>query len=252
MLLISLLSMSRKRPSSEPRKPCFQCYNPDHASEECTSHGPISCSRCFRLNVLTESCNCQDRCEPPPSQVLRLAGKKIAPRWYVDLNVNNREFAALINPTIERGQVSLGFAKWLRSVSKNNSNSSSDTVTFEITRKELILEITCDVSEHQTDEIHIGADLMMFLGYKFSMEDVSIDSNQSYIASSPYEVNYAYNLPGKAKDLRLYLQAKAIFLRQTRTIKDHYGTTSTSSPLRRVIRINRAPSRSSLSSESDN
>lgn len=240
--------MSRKRPNTESRKPCFQCFERDHLAEDYTTSGPISCSRCFRLNVHTETCNCQDRCQPPPSQVLRLAGKKIAPRWYVDLNIFDREFAALINPTIERGRVSLNFANWLRSVSPYNIRSNANTVTIEITRRTLILEVTCDISETQEDEIHIGADLMMFLGYKFTMQDVSIDSTQSYIASTPYEINYSYNLPGKAEDLRLYLQAKAVFLKQARTTKEHYGVSTTASPLRRVIRINRTSSTSSSSS----
>lgn len=213
--------------------------------------GPIACTNCFRLNVLTESCNCQDRCQPQPSQVLRLAGKRSAPRWYVDLNIFNREFAALINPTIERGRVSMNFAKWLRSVSQDSSNSNISIVTFEIARKELILEVTCDVSDTQEDEIHIGADLMTFLGYKFTLEDVTIDSTQSYIASTPYEVNYSYNLPGKAEDLRLYLQAKAVFLKQSRITKEHYGVSITSLPHKRVIKVNRASSASSNSSNNN-
>ncbi|KAL5285649.1 hypothetical protein ACFFRR_007379 [Megaselia abdita] len=236
--------MSRKRHISE-QNPCSNCYPKDHAHSECTSFGPISCLKCYRLNVQEDSCNCQNRCKSPPCQTLRLVGKKHSPRWYVDLKIHNRNFAALVNSTIERGRVSAEFANWLHSVTKEGQQSTSSTIDFKLTWRDLILQITCDISEHQKEEIHIGTDLMMYLGYTFSMDGIVIDSTKSYIASNPYEINYLYNLPGEAEELRSYLQEKAVFLKQTRTVNDHYGVPTLPKPPKRVVIITRALSISS-------
>lgn len=241
--------MSRKRPASDKAVLCFRCFERNHSSTDCNSYGPISCSACFRLNVLSKSCNCNDFTQPPPPQVLRLVGKPNAPRWFVDLNIHNRIFAALINTSIERGRVNVAFAIWLRLVTGRNTDSNLDTVTIQIQRNDQVLQITCDVMDNQKEYIEIGTDLMKFLKYTFTMEGCTIESNHSYVAPSPYEINYVYNIPKQGEDLRNYLNKKRFFLKGARTTKHHYGVPQ--SPAKRVIKVSQSPSRSS-STDSDN
>lgn len=235
--------MSRKRGRSDRYIMCFKCYGHDHEMDECTAQELTSCWTCFRLNVRTTECNCRDRIQAPAPQALRLVGKSHAPRWFVDITIHHRLFAALVNPTLERGCVSKKVAKWLIATAEEGTKSTETTITFQITRKELVLQITCDISKHQQDDIHIGADLMKYLGYTFVMENVSIDSQKSYVASSPYEHNYIYNLTGKGDDLRDYLREKAFFLRFQRTMKENYGipVINQASTTRRIVILNRSP-----------
>lgn len=240
--------MSRKRSATDQHAPCFRCFKISHSSEECTSNGYISCANCFRLNVFTKTCNCQDYTQPPPSQTLRLVGKSNAPRWFLDLQINNRIFAALVNPTLERGRVSKSFAIWLRSTTGETSNSNTDAITVNIHRQGQVLQITCDVSNNQEEHIHIGADLLKFLKYTFTIDGCTIDSSRSYIAPNPHEVNYAYNLPILGEDLRAYLTRKKFFLKNARTITSHYGVTHCET--KRLIRIS-PPSSESSNENSD-
>lgn len=235
--------MSKKRRYSEPYHRCIKCYDADHESNECTSPKLISCLSCFRLNVNTTTCNCRNR-SSTPSQILRLVGKNDAPRWFIDVTIHNRLFAALVNPTIERGRISRSMAEWLNETIENGTMVATEVTTFRIARKNLKLQITCDISNQQDDDIHIGADLMKYLGYKFSMENISIDSNGSYIASSPYECNYVYNVPKKGNYLRNYFQNRAFFIKPNRVMKDDYGIPSSFLPnkRRRLQRELRSPS----------
>lgn len=231
--------MSRKRRNSEPHYRCIECYAADHTSEECTSKRLTSCYNCFRINVFTTTCNCIDRPTSPPTQVLRLVGKSQAPRWFVDITIHGRLFAALINPSLERGCVSRRVADWLNETAEKGTKVTKDKVTFRFKRNTLKLQITCDISKQLADDLHIGADLMKFLGYTFSMENVTIDSNETYVASSPFETDYVYNLPEKGQHLRNHLQEQAFFLKMKRSMKEHYGIpiNSQSFQNRRVIRI---------------
>lgn len=239
--------MSRKRRHSESYHRCSECYANDHNSNECTFSKLTSCLSCFRLNISITACNCIDRTLPTPPQGLRLVGTHEAPRWVVDITIHDRLFAALINPTLERGRVNPSIARWLHAIPQKGTKVTKDTVTFRFTRNQRTYQITCDISKHLEDDIHIGADLMKFLGYTFVMEDVSINSKDSHIAPTPFEADYVYNIKGKGQYLRNYLQDQAFFLKMKRDIKEDYGipTNFQSTENQRVVRIFRTLSVSS-------
>lgn len=241
--------MSRKRAASDAPM-CLRCFKSDHSSDDCTTYGLISCASCFRLNVLTKTCNCKDFKQPDPAQIIRLAGKQNAPRWFLDLNIHERIFAALVNPSIERGRVNGPFAHWLRVVTGDDVASLSPTLTVNIDRHGQILQITCDIIKDQEDFIQIGADFMKFLKYTLTMEGCTINSDKSYIAPNPYETNYVYNIPKDGADLRSFLTTKRFFMKSARTLKDRYGIPQ--SPTTRVIKVSQSPAKSnSIESDSD-
>lgn len=248
-LTIIFFSAIMKRSFAQISKHCKRCLQSNHDFEECPyPHEIVNCEGCIRLNVLSPECNCNDYTRPPPPQVLRMCGKKQSPKWYIDLNINNRRFVALLNPTLDRGTVSKAFALWLQSQGNDGTELKEGSIKVNIKRNGRMLQITCDILHEQVVHIQIGGDFMKYLKYKFTMEGITLDSEHSYVASSPYDLNYGYNIPKIGEDLRDYLKTKAFFLKKARTIKEQYGIPATSSPPRQVIRISRSKSVASTSS----
>lgn len=233
-------SMSRKRHNSEP---CLYCYDHNHLTANCTDLTISSCSKCFKLNVSEDKCNCEDFQKPHPLLLLRLAGDSHAPRWFMDLEIHGRKFIALVNSALIKGRVRRDVALWMSSVSGESTDLNKETITLKVDRNDLILRIPCDIIETQEHDINLGADVMKFFGYTFTMDHITLDSKRSYVSPSPYHINYGYNIPDRGEQLRKHLQSKPVFLRQPQNIMDHYGVPSVSSK-KQVITIG-------LSSNSD-
>lgn len=232
---------------SSPNKPCFHCYHVGHApSERCPNDGLIACTKCFRLYVFSKGCNCMDRQLPDPPQVLRLVGKKKAPRWFTDLCIHDRFFPALLNTTISRCKISTELKNWWQSVTTTTANSSFTSI--DIKRKGRIIRVACDVVDDLGDNIHIhlGTELMTFLGYTFTMENITIKSNHSPVLSGPYETEYVYNLPSVGEDLRNYLLKKRHFLKKGKPVNKSYGDLKLEAQSR-IVKIRRSSSSSESS-----
>lgn len=158
-------------------KPCFRCYQLSHSTRErCPNNGLISCTRCFRANVFTNGCNCLDKKQPEPCQVLRFIGNPKSPRWFTDLKIHDQIVPAMINTSITRCRVSVTFAKWWNSYNSSNKTNDQTMILLAITRKERQIQIPCDVINNLEENIHIeiGTELMTFLKYTFTMENITI------------------------------------------------------------------------------
>lgn len=229
-------------------RPCFYCYRTEHSSSErCPNDGLIACTKCFRVNVFSNGCNCTDRRQAEPPQVLRQIGKPKAPKWFTDVQILNRLFPAMINTSITRCQVSSAFSDWWQLVSKTKKDDNSELLMIEIQRKGRRLRVTCDIVHDLGDDIHIhlGTELLTFLGYTFTLENITIKSKHSPVLSSPYEIEYVYNLPRLGEDLRTYLSRKRHFMKKGRVTKrESYGG-YTSQPTKRSIILRRSSSISS-------
>lgn len=206
-------------------KPCFHCYRLGHPpSELCPNDGLIACTKCFRLYVFSKGCNCVNKRLPDPPQVLRLIGKKKAPKWITDVCINDQLFPAMLNTGLTRCRVSTAFAKWWQDATESPADNDSNVISIEIKRKGRRIRVACDIVQDLGDQIHIhlGTELMTFLGYTFTMENITVKSNHSPVLSSPYESEYVYNLPSVGEDLRNYLSRKRHFLKRGKPINKGY------------------------------
>lgn len=231
-------------------KPCFHCYQLGHPPTEiCPNEGIIACTKCFRLYVFSTGCNCLNKRRPDPPQVLRLIGKKKAPKWVTDVCINDRYFPALLNTSISRCRVTSMFATWFKSENSTQSETGDKILSIDIQRKGRRIRVSCDIVEELLDDVHIhlGTELMTFLGYVFTMENISIKSNHSPILSTPFESEYVYNLPSVGEDLRKYLIRKRQFLKKGKPVTKSYGDLKPRQPSRVVVIRN-----SSTSSEYSN
>lgn len=213
--------MSRKAHSSI--KPCFHCYGTDHNTDiKCTKNGIISCTKCFRFNVFTAKCNCENRAKKPPLQVLRLVGKKIAPKMFVDLLLHDEIVPAMLNTSIETSQVNTEFANWWQSISNDSIYRDVNTIMIETVRKGLRMRIQCTVIESQENWIELGTEFMMAAGFSMTLEGVNINSDHSPVLSNPHIFEYVYNLKDRGNDLRNYLNQKKHFLKKGRIYKPSF------------------------------
>lgn len=137
-------------------KPCFHCYHLGHSPNElCPNDGIIACTKCFRLYVFSKGCNCVNRHLPDPQQVLRLVGKKKAPKWFTDVCINDRLFPAMINTSISRCRVSATFAKWWQSEVISSLDENSTILSVEIKRRGRRIRVACDIVDELDESIHI-------------------------------------------------------------------------------------------------
>lgn len=193
----------------------FYCYRTGHSSRgPCPNDGIISCTRCFRAYVFSNGCYCMDKRRPEPCQVLRLIGKPKAPRWFIDLSIKGENFPAMLNTSITRCRVTNGFAKWWNSFDSIKSPHEPNMILLEIQRKGRRIQITCDVVDKLEDDfdIELGTELMTFLGYTFTMENITVKSNHSPVLSNPHEMEFVYNFPSLGADLRLFLILSTLVL----------------------------------------
>lgn len=207
---------------------CFRCYKPRHSAERCTEDGIISCTNCFRLNVFTKKCTCKDPKKPQPLQVLRLCGPANDPELYMDLRINDQVIPALISLSIKRSRVNTSLANWLQSVSKNSIYKDVDTIIIETIRKGRLFKIPCDISDTQQDYLQSGREFLKAVGYKITIDGMTVNSDSSPILSKPCAVDYVYNDPYKGEDLREFLRKKRFFLKKGRIHlpKIHHSTES--------------------------
>lgn len=130
--------------------------------------------------------------------------------------------------------------------------SKRDTLVIQISHREQKLQIKCDIKEQQQEPIQLGGDVIKFWKYTFTMGGCTIDSERSYVASNPFELNYVYNTPNNGDDLRNHLNKKRFFLKQGRSVKGHYGLPNAQPTITRVIRISQSPSKiNTATSDSD-
>lgn len=221
--------MSRRTTHNAP-KPCFHCYRSDHTTKiKCTTNGFVSCTNCFRLNIFTAKCNCHNRARKAPLQVLRFAGKRSAPKPYVDLQLHDQIVPALLNTSIDVSRVNSELATWWQSISTDSIYRDVNTIIIETVRKGLRMQIQCNVIDSQESYIELGTDFMVAAGFSLTLEGVSIHSKHSPILPSPHIFEYVYNLPTRGHDLRKYLNRKKFFLKQGRSRKPSFRLPMSSS-----------------------
>lgn len=214
--------MSRRTIGNQS-KPCFHCYKTDHGVEtKCKKNGIVSCTKCFRLNVFTAKCNCQNLKKKTPLQVLRFVGKPSAPKMYIDLLVHNVIVPAMLNTSIDSSRVNSEFANWWQSISSESVYRDVNTILLETVRKGFSMKIQCEVIDLQENFIELGTDFMMAAGFSLTLEGVSISSEYSPIISSPFIMEYVYNLRHQGHDLRTYLNQKKFFLKRGREYKPSF------------------------------
>lgn len=235
--------MSRRTIHSNT-KPCFHCYRTDHSTEvKCTTNGVVSCTKCFRLNVFTAKCNCQNPKKKAPLQVLRFVGKRSAPKPYIDLLLHDEIVPALLNTSISTSRVNPEFANWWQSISTDSIYRDVNKIMIETVRRGLRMKIECDVNDSQENYIELGTDFMTAAGFSLTLENMSIYSEHSPVLSNPNLLEYVYNLQTKGRDLRNYLNRKKFFLKQGRMRKPSFRLTKSS--IRTVIVRQRRQSESS-------
>lgn len=227
--------MERKvRISREGTKPCFHCFKTGHPCDvKCTKDGIVSCTKCFRLNVFSSKCNCENTKKPHPAQVLRFVGSSEAPQIYLDIQLHDQVIPALLNPTLTKSKVNIPLSDWWQSVSEDSVyQEDTNTVVIRTKRKGMELTVPCEVVD-SSEYIELGADFMTAVGYSITVEGTTITSGQSPVLSSPYDTEYVYNLRSRGSELRSYLNRKKFFMKKGRIIKPSLRTTSSTS--RKVI-----------------
>lgn len=228
--------------SIDDDKPCFHCFKCDHPRQtRCTNHGIITCTKCFRLNVFTNKCNCKSPKRRSPAQVLRIVGTTRLQKWYIDLELHDQNIPARINPCINRSRVNHQLANWWQSKRDESVYRDTNSLTLKTIRKGVSINIICDVVE--SDElIELGMDFMITTGYSFAIEGITINSEHSPILSSPFEKEYVYNLPTRGKDLRTYLQKRKFFLKKGRVVKSCLTSSNLTVTIRRRSQSSRRSS----------
>lgn len=189
-----------------------------------------------------------DKRKPEPCQVLRLVGKPKAPRWYTDLYIQDQIVPAMLNTSITRCRVSSKLAIWWKSLNPPKESTDPNIIFLEIQRKGRRIQMSCDVVSdlEAGSHIQLGTEIMTFLGYTFTMENISIKSKHSPVLTDPYEMEYVYNLPTLGGDLRNYLNNKRHFLKKARIVKKHCTTFKPKT--KRIVVLRRSSSSSSESS----
>lgn len=201
-------------------KPCPHCFRQGHTKDVCNRFRMIACASCFRLNVVTSKCNCNDRRKPLPLQVPRLVGDHTGPHWYIDLQIFGTIVQAMINTSIKRCSINESLALWVQSKSSRVIDELSEEIRVPIERKGSSFEIRCQISKIQVEPLEVGTAFLKYFGYQFTFDGTTIDSDKSFIASHPNEIEYVYNVKTFGKDLREYLTKKKTFLKKGRVIKN--------------------------------
>lgn len=199
---------------TKPKALCGHCLI-RHSSSDCPDSKIISCRKCFRLNVRTENCECIQQKYSSP-QVFRLVGNETSPKLYVDITAFNQAFPALINTSIVKCRINYKMSVWLQMKSFGTIDEEATELIVPFTRKGNKLEITCEIYKPQIEAIELGLEYLQIIGYTFTFEGVTINSDSSPIASHPQEVEFAYNLPFRGTELREHLVAKRKFLKKGR------------------------------------
>lgn len=168
---------------------CFNCFHQGHDDDVCSKFNIPACLKCFRFNVRTSECNCMDRKQPAPAQLLRLVGDNIGPSWYVDVKIYDKMVHAMINTSIKRCRINQAFALWIQSHS-NELIDDRGEILVPIKRKTTKYAIRCQISETQSNLVEVGTAFLKYFGFQFTFDGTTISSTHSYIASHPSEIEY--------------------------------------------------------------
>lgn len=199
---------------------CLNCFHKGHDEEECSKFGVYACINCYRFNVATSACNCNNRKQDSSPQLTRLVGDHIGPYWYIDIKIFDKIVPAMINTSIKRCRINQDLAFWIQSCSNAEINDDAE-IRVPIQRKGTTYEIRCQVFESESEVMEVGTAFLKYFGFRFTFDfdGVTISSQDSFIASHPSEVEYVYNIPAIGKDLRELLNQKKKFLRKGRVAK---------------------------------
>lgn len=172
-------------------KSCFtrSCPRTGH----CPEGRIVACKHCYKLNVITEECNCLNRSERP-THSLRLIGSPSAPFLYFDVKLFNRSIPAMINTSIQISRINHNLSVWLQMKSNGSVNPEANEIIVPVKRQGKTVDIHCKIKNPQAELIQIGTEMLHRFGYTFIFERVTIDSDTSPILAGPLEVEYVYNL----------------------------------------------------------
>lgn len=197
---------------------CDACFHKHSPRTECTHPQLTACKSCFRVNVRSATCTCDHHMYSSP-QILRMVGQKSGPFWYVDIQIFDQAFPAMINTSILKCRVNHQLSVWLQITSNGVVDNEATEIIVPITRKDgRIAEVCCDINKPQLEMMELGQQFLKYAGYVLTLGDDTIDSQQSPLAKDPQEVNYVYNLP-EGQELRLHLNNNRKFLKQSRVAK---------------------------------
>ena len=197
---------------------CDNCLQNHIINESCTNNKIIACRNCYRINVRTSNCNCNDRSLSDPPQVLRLVGDEKAPRMFVDIQIIDRTFSALINTGLQTSVVNETLYNWLCKKINSDVSNNSQYVTVPITINNECTHLECLYSKNQELEIELGMHFLKYYGFSFIFNGTIINSD-NHITEDKDEIEYFYNIEGKGDDLRQYLKGKNHFMKKKRIMK---------------------------------
>lgn len=194
---------------------CFQKHSPRTA---CTSSEIIACKTCFRINVRSSNCTC-DHLNYKSAQSLRMVGSTSGPFWYVDIQIFDQPFPAMINTSIFKCRVNHQLSVWIQMTSNDAVDDEASEILVPITCKDgQIAEVQCEIDKTQVEMMELGQQYLKYFGYVLTIGEDTINSQTSTIALHRQEVNYVYNLP-EGQALRNHLNKTKRFLKQRRVAK---------------------------------
>lgn len=177
-----------------------------------------ACRNCFRINVNTDDCTC-DHFEYISPQTLRLVGSSAGPLWYIDIQIFDHSFPAMINTSIFKCRINHQMSVWLQMTSNGVVDKEATEISVPVSRKDgRVADVHCDINKPQVELIELGQQYLKYAGYTLTVGEDTIRSHNSPIANDSQEVNYAYNLP-LCTDLRIHLNKNKRFLKQRRIAK---------------------------------
>lgn len=121
---------------------------------------------------------------------------------YIDLLLHHVIVRVLLNTSLDTSRVNPEFATWWQSTSTHSIYRDVNTITIETVRKGLLMRIHCYVIDSQENFIELGTDFITTIGFFFTLEGVSIDSEHSPVLSSTYLFEYVCNVRNRGRDFK--------------------------------------------------
>lgn len=173
---------------------CFNCFQLGHSiATSCSNLKVQACRNCFRLNVSSIDCNCQDTSKIKTPKKLRLAGDKMAPRPYIDVRVHQKLFPALISTGRQNTSANWKLDKWIYEKERSNLDEKLTEIELAMDINGDLHHVECEISRTQKEDIEIGTHLLQFLDFQMTFNGTTINSKSSPIESTRKGTHYLYN-----------------------------------------------------------
>lgn len=184
---------------------CLNCYRTGHHRHSCPYQGIVACSICFMTNVFTQNCNCKFPQKPKPRQTLRFVEDHL---MVVDVEIQGREFEALINPSSKVTKIGNIVLNWLYERGYSSKEQHPSHLTIPIVTHGKPIELTCKVQRFLENSLELGTDFLARQGFKFQLGNIQLDSKRSPVMKSSDQYEHLYNMEPWGDSLRQYLERK--------------------------------------------